>query len=196
MAGSSIGANVFHSGTAYVLSGGTTTQLTVTQNCFEIISSGGIASNTTAASAGYEVALSGGIVSGATLTSGGVLVLNSGAVVSGAVNFSGINNEIIVASGATPGAAVLSGFIEGDFVDLAGIGYTAGVTSFTYANSGMSGTLTVTSGAQAISLNLMGQYVAGNFTLANDGAGGTLLGDPPVSSGAIAAHSLKDATYA
>ena len=50
-----------------------------------------------------------------------------------------------------------------------------------------SGTLTITSGAQRpMSLALLGQYVNGNFTLASDGVGGTLLGDPPVSSGAIA----------
>ena len=126
------------------------------------------------------------------------MILNSGASGIGQMLFSGINNEIIVNSGATLSGATLSGFTLGDYIDLKGLGYTSGVTHLGYvANSGNTGgTLTVTSGAQAISLNLMGQYVAGNFTLANDGAGGTLLGDPPVSSGAIAAHSLKDATYA
>jgi hypothetical protein len=49
--------------------------------------------------------------------------------------------------------------------------------------------LTITSGGQSISLALLGQYVNGNFSLATDGAGGTLLGDPPVSSGAIAAQA-------
>ena len=86
--------------------------------------------------------------------------------------------------------ATLSGFTQGDYIDLQGLGFTQGVTSTSYTSNvgNTGGMLTITSGAQSISLALLGQYVNGNFTLANDGAGGTLLGDPPVSSGAIAAQ--------
>ena len=53
-----------------------------------------------------------------------------------------------------------------------------------YANSGLSGTLTVSDGVHAATLTLIGAYVLGNFKLANDGASGTLVTDPPISSGA------------
>ena len=172
--------------------------MSVGSNGVAVESSGGMGSNIIVSQGGYDVVLSGGTVSGATLISGGVLVVNSGAAAAGQISFSGVNNEIIVASGGSIAGATLSGFTLGDYVDLKGLGYTSGVTHLGYvANGGNTGgTLTVTSGAQAINLNLLGQYVAGNFTLANDGAGGTLVGDPPVSSGAIAAQIFKDRAYA
>ena len=185
-------------GVTIVLGGGKAVGLTVGSNGVAVESSGGMGSNIIVSQGGYDVVLSGGTVSGATLISGGVLVVNSGASAAGQINFSGVNNEIIVASGGSIAGATLSGFTLGDYVDLKGLGYTSGVTHLGYvANGGNTGgTLTITSGAQAINLNLLGQYVAGNFTLANDGAGGTLVGDPPVSSGAIAAYVLKDRAYA
>jgi len=42
-----------------------------------------------------------------------------------------------------------------------------------------SGTLTVTDGTHLAQLHLIGNYLAATFTSANDGAGGTLLTDPP-----------------
>jgi len=35
-------------------------------------------------------------------------------------------------------------------------------------------------GTHTANILLLGQYVAGNFTIANDGAGGVLVTDPPV----------------
>jgi hypothetical protein len=51
--------------------------------------------------------------------------------------------------------------------------------SFTEAGDNLSGTLTVADGAHTANITLLGQYVAGQFTSANDGHGGTLIGDPP-----------------
>ena len=48
------------------------------------------------------------------------------------------------------------------------------------------GSLTVTSGSHAAHLALIGNYVVGNFHSASDGHGGTLITDPPVSSGSLA----------
>jgi hypothetical protein len=50
--------------------------------------------------------------------------------------------------------------------------------------AGASGTLTVGNGTPATTTNitLLGQYVTANFHIQNDGAGGTLVTDPPVSS--------------
>jgi hypothetical protein len=55
----------------------------------------------------------------------------------------------------------------------------------TVAFSGTSagGTLTVQNGAEIANLALIGNYQAATFTSANDGHGGTLITDPPVSSG-------------
>ena len=51
--------------------------------------------------------------------------------------------------------------------------------SFQEAGNNQSGTLTVGDGLHAANLTLLGQYVAGQFHLAADGAGGTLVTDPP-----------------
>jgi len=41
----------------------------------------------------------------------------------------------------------------------------------------------VTDGTHTARLVMLGNYVAANFHLANDGTGGTLVFDPPVDSG-------------
>jgi hypothetical protein len=56
------------------------------------------------------------------------------------------------------------------------------VMSFTEAASNLSGTLTVTDGVNTANITLLGQYMAGQFTLASDGHGGTLFGDPSVTA--------------
>jgi hypothetical protein len=57
-------------------------------------------------------------------------------------------------------------------------------TSATYTSTGVgSGTLTVTDGTHTAQIALLGQYVTANFHLSDDGHGGTLIVDPPVSSG-------------
>jgi Ca2+-binding RTX toxin-like protein len=75
----------------------------------------------------------------------------------------------------------IAGFGLPDHVDLADIPFGAGTTeTFQEASSNLSGTLTVTSGTHSASLDLLGQYVTGQFNLATDGHGGTLVSDPPV----------------
>jgi DNA invertase Pin-like site-specific DNA recombinase len=49
------------------------------------------------------------------------------------------------------------------------------------AGANGSGTLTVTSGAAIQTLTLLGQYSTANFSATSDGAGGTLITDPPAS---------------
>jgi hypothetical protein len=44
-------------------------------------------------------------------------------------------------------------------------------------------TLTVGDGVHIATLAMLGNYAVGNFHLANDGAGGTIVTDPAVSSG-------------
>ena len=72
------------------------------------------------------------------------------------------------------GDGTLSG---SDQIDLKGIDYNTLQDS--YAN----GVLTVTDGSgDTAKLNLNGSYVLANFAFANDGNGGTIVYDPPVSS--------------
>ena len=52
-----------------------------------------------------------------------------------------------------------------------------------YVGNSLSGTLTVTDGTNTARLAMLGSYVAANFHLADDHHGGTLVFDPPVSSG-------------
>jgi hypothetical protein len=75
---------------------------------------------------------------------------------------------------------VISGFAQGDFIDFRAVSFN-GVTVGWVQGTG-SGTLQASNpntGAVA-SIVLLGQYVAGNFTSASDGHGGTVVGDPPV----------------
>lgn len=50
-----------------------------------------------------------------------------------------------------------------------------------YSGNTGSGVLTITDGTDTATLNLIGQYTAASFTLASNGAGGTLVWDPPVA---------------
>jgi hypothetical protein len=83
--------------------------------------------------------------------------------------------------GASVGfSGTIASFRQGDFLDLADIAFGSGTTlGFSEAPSNMSGTLTVSDGTHTAHILLLGQYTAGQFTVANDGHGGTLIGDPP-----------------
>jgi hypothetical protein len=92
------------------------------------------------------------------------------------------------------GAATIAGFGVPDHLDLADIAFGSSTTlGLVEAGSNSSGTLTVSDGTHTASLLLLGQYTAGQFTTASDGAGGTLISDPPVplsmASTAIAPHA-------
>ena len=53
--------------------------------------------------------------------------------------------------------------------------------AFSEAGNNQSGTLSVSDGTHAASILLLGQYVAGNFHIASDGTGGTIVTDPPLT---------------
>jgi hypothetical protein len=72
--------------------------------------------------------------------------------------------------------AFIGGFGAGDKIDIADFGFsTSASRSFTEAGTHTSGTLSVVNGGNHASLTLLGSFVTGNFTLSNDGAGGTLV---------------------
>jgi autotransporter passenger strand-loop-strand repeat protein len=146
------------------------------------ISSGGIdyvygtASGATVMSGGSEYI--GGALAGATL-SGGFLEIKSGGT-------AGTSQIAFTSAGGTLQlddsqhfSATISGFGVPGNIDLRDISFGSG-TTLAYDNLGTSGTLTVSDGTHTATLNLLGQYVAGNFTKQTDNNGGTLITDPPL----------------
>jgi hypothetical protein len=118
-----------------------------------------------------------GAASGAVVSSGGnggaMEVVSGGSTGSSAVTFSG-GGELKLDASASFGGTV-AGFRPGDFLDLADVAFGSTTSvSFTEATSTQSGTLTVTDGTHTASVLLLGQYTAGQFTLASDGHGGSL----------------------
>jgi hypothetical protein len=71
---------------------------------------------------------------------------------------------------------LVAGFGEEDKLDLTDIAFGSSTTAnFVEAANNTSGTLTVTEGSDTANIVLLGQYVTGNFSLASDGHGGTLV---------------------
>jgi len=181
--GDAIGTIVNSAGSAITYSGGTTTSAQINAGGTYHVIIGGIADDLAVISTGQAFVWSGGSLQDATI-SGGFLEVLSGGVASGSINFvtaggtvkfddSDSINPLLSISGY---GYQSGGMIFGD------IGFTSGATSAIWDQSTSSGgVLTITSGALQASINLFGNYVAGDFTLATDGATGTLITDtsPP-----------------
>lgn len=186
------GAVISGSGSGFIQ--GTAVSTTLSGG-WQVVSSGGVASNTQLKAGGYEFVSSGGTASGAVVSTGAGEYVDSGGTLSGATLSGG---QVIVSSGgivrgtitfAGSGALVLydsdsfSGTIAGlsdasETIHLRDMNFAS--VSHSYANSGTSGTLTVSDGSGDIAtLALIGQYTAASFQFAADSNGGTYLWDPP-----------------
>jgi autotransporter passenger strand-loop-strand repeat protein len=117
-----------------------------------------------------EVA-SGGTASGVIFSSGGTFQVDSGGHVSGTI----------------------SGFHLGDEVDLRGLAFNSSSNKLTWkqrtSGANASGTLTIKEGTSSTSITLVGSYTVSNFSATSDGRGGTLITDPPITSGASSPSS-------
>lgn len=181
--GDAVGTIVNSAGSAITYSGGTTTSAQINAGGTYHVIAGGIASEIMVTGAGAQAYVwSGGSLQTGATVNGGFLEVLSGGVASGStITFTASGGTVkfddsqsidgnVSISGLTPTAGAI---IFGD------IGFTSGVTSATWnQSSGSSGVLTITSGTLQASINLFGNYVAGNFKLATDGATGTLITDP------------------
>jgi autotransporter passenger strand-loop-strand repeat protein len=205
--GHATGDRIFSGGVETINSAGVTTGTFVSgiggASATEVVNSGGVASNTSVGSGG-RILVSGGTTSNAVVSSGGSELVFTGGTIAGVITLSGGTLEI--KSGGSAGSSTIafagnghlkldnapafsnnariSGFgIPGD-IDLMDITYNSATTSlnFVEAGSNLSGTLTVNDGTHIATLTLLGQYVTGQFHMANDGAGGTLVTDPPLDS--------------
>ena len=118
------------------------------------------------------------MLAGATISAGGLVEIKVG----GSAGLS----TITISSGTLKldNSQHFSGSIAGlataaQVVDLADINF-ATLQTVAYSGTTASGTLTVSDGsAHVAQLHLIGNYLAATFTSASDGAGGTLLTDPP-----------------
>jgi trimeric autotransporter adhesin len=162
---------------------GLTSATRISSGGMQIVDVGGTASGSIVMSGGVEVVISGGTV-GATTISGGFMEVRSGGTVGAStITFSG--GGILQLDDCRHFGGLVAGFALPDLLDLRDIPFTSGVTSFSYASGNVgntSGTLTVTSGGLSANITLIGQYMASQFHVQNDGAGGTTVTDPPVAT--------------
>jgi autotransporter passenger strand-loop-strand repeat protein len=139
-------------------------------------------------SGGDLFVVSGGTASRATINSGFMDVMSGGTVGASTVTFSG--GGILQLDDSQHFGGLVAGFAQPDLLDLRDIAFISGTTSvsFVEAASNLSGTLTVGNGTPGTTANitLIGQYMAGQFQIQTDGAGGTTVLGPPVSGAAMA----------
>jgi len=141
------------------------------------------------------------IVSAGAAVAGG-LTLNGGeAVISGTVgagqtiSFTASGGDLVIDSVSTFSASIGGMTDASDKIDLGGFTYGAGETvSWTEAAGNTSGTLTVTDGAKTASLTLLGSYVTSDFSLSDDGIGGTHVVDPPHAGGGASTATTATAS--
>jgi hypothetical protein len=87
-------------------------------------------------------------------------------------------NRTLVLDEATNFTGTMSGFSQGDALDLRDFG-SSSTLSYT-ANSDNSGsTLTMTDSTHSTNIAVLGQYMASSFALSSNGDGGTLITNPP-----------------
>ena len=199
-------------GGVQVVSSGSTAEFgTINAGGTEIVDSGGKDLSTLVGPGGTQFVESGGTASGADVKAGGTQIVEAG----GSVISTSINGGVLeVVSGGSTGTAPVSftangGDLQLDFsqtfsgliagfaspaavieeIDLRDIAFT-GATKATFTQNGASGTLTVTDGTHTANLTLLGLYSTANFSLSNDGHGGTFITDPPSLVGSAASPVL------
>jgi autotransporter passenger strand-loop-strand repeat protein len=178
--GGDVGTTISAGGTLAIGSGVSRTGYTVGSGAFFVVQSGATAS-ATSVSAGSETVSSGGTLASATISAGGLVEIKSGGTAG--------SSTITILSGTLKldDSQHFSGSIAGlansaQVVDLVDINFAALQTVAFSGASSSGGILTVSDGTHVAQLNLIGNYLAATFTSANDGAGGTLITDPPISS--------------
>jgi autotransporter passenger strand-loop-strand repeat protein len=209
--GAASGTIVNGGGVEVVGPGGTAYGLTIGSGGVDVVVSGGMQRGTivsgidivvsgtvigaTVDSGGYELVESGSIDSAVTISGGIFEVASGGSIGSGAVTFSGSGRLVLDASVSFGG--LVAGFGAPDSLDLRDITFGSGTQlSFAEAAGKLSGTLTVTNGANAANIVLLGQYTASQLTAVSDGNGGTLVSDPALAAAASEPAALVSPHHA
>jgi autotransporter passenger strand-loop-strand repeat protein len=159
----------------------------------EFVQNGGQTVGTDVLAGGLQIVQAGGLARD--LINGGNVEVQAGG--SAFVNFNTTSGGFLQLDASKSFVGNISGFssIPGiaETIDLRDIGFS-NATKETFTQTGTSGTLTVTDGTNTANLTLLGQYSTANFSLSSDGAGGTLVKDPPAlvgsaSSPVLASHA-------
>ena len=126
------------------------------------------------------------------LTGGVTAISGAGWVVMGQASSENISFSSGSTGGLVLGRARYSGWISGfgsnttQSIDLAKLKFAgAQLASYDPNSTDTAGILTVTNGKTTTALQFTGTYTLADFHIANDGAGGTLLTDPPAAPGAV-----------
>jgi autotransporter passenger strand-loop-strand repeat protein len=146
----------------------------------EYVSAGGTANGTTINSGGTEYIFNGGSAGNTTIAGGTLEIMSGGTAGTGTIGFAGAGTlKLDHYTGF--GTPTISGMVDtSQKIDLADISFSTATLG--YSGNALSGTLTVADGTHTATLALLGQYTAANFTLGNDGSGGTLVSDPPLQN--------------
>ncbi len=184
-----------------VIDGNITNGLTISTGANSISNAGMIEStnngilliNSAVSNTGSIVANGGKLIVNATVTGSGFAAISAGTLdfsqanVAEAVDFLDASGTLELDQSQTYSGLIV-GFSAagGDALDLRDISFVSGQTTATYAGGAVGGVLTVTNGAAFAQIHMAGQYASGDFTVASDGAGGTLINNSgPVSTYAI-----------
>ena len=179
--GIAIGTLVSGVGATQDIVSGTASNTTLLSGGLQVVEVGRTASNTFAGIGGYEFVGSGGIAAGATI-SGGIVELTAGAATVGPIAFAASAGGLLKLDNSQHFSGTVAGFGLPGQIDLKDIAFNGNTTlGFQEAGNNLSGTLTVGDGTHTANLNLLGQYVAGQFHIASDGGAGTLVTDPPAA---------------
>ncbi|HVU41264.1 MAG TPA: hypothetical protein VHD86_09480 [Xanthobacteraceae bacterium] len=142
-------------------------------------------------------AVSGGIVN---VEFDGIVELGSGGSVNNGVEFTGSGATLRVDTSASQIAGSISGAASTDNIDAEFVTYASGIQA-QWQQNGSTGTLSlVNGGATLASFTLSGQYSSGNFQVAYDGSGGTLIEvvnppPPPVTTADMIMRNGSNGDY-
>jgi hypothetical protein len=143
----------------------------------DIVNSGLIWAN------GGNMTINGAVTGSGSAMISGAATLELGAESSANVTFGADAAGTLILRDPTGFTGTISGLSSADHIDLANISYeTASVYDITYSSDSNITTLVVTSGANTGAISLLGNYTINTtWHLSDDGHGGTIVSDAPVS---------------
>jgi hypothetical protein len=128
------------------------------------------------------VVYAGGALSGGLMLEAGSATISGTAAAGQTISFTGPTGDLVLANLGGFAAEIAGMTGTGQEVDLLGFAYNSSTESATWSQGTGSGALTIIDGAQMATLDLIGSYVTSDFTLSNDGHGGTFVVDPPIQT--------------